>query len=125
MKWNFDNERAIYSQIVEQIKLFIISGYYEKGSKLPSVRDLAEEAKVNPNTMQKALAELERQGLIYSNRTTGNFITDDENLIKNVKKEFADDKIREFISYMKNLGYDKQDTVKLLENYETGGNENE
>ena len=76
MPWNLDNDRPIYMQLMERIQQDIISGAYQPGDKLPSVRDLAVEAAVNPNTMQKALSELERCGLVYSQRTSGRFITD-------------------------------------------------
>ena len=82
MPWNLDNDRPIYLQLMERIQHDIISGVYQPGDKLPSVRDLAVEAAVNPNTMQKALSELERCGLVYSQRTSGRFITDDTAMIK-------------------------------------------
>ena len=71
MPWNLDNERPIYLQLMERIQRDIISGVYKTGDRLPSVRDLAMDAAVNPNTMQKALSELERSGLVYSHRTYG------------------------------------------------------
>ncbi len=86
MIWDFQGDRPIYLQIVEQVQLRIVSGYYPAGSKLPAVRDLAAEASVNPNTMQKALAELERKGLVYSQRTAGRFITEDKSMIEQIKK---------------------------------------
>ena len=76
MSWTFKEDRPIYSQLVEHIKLGIVSGEWSPGSKLPSVRDLAEEAGVNPNTMQRALADLEREGLVHSKRTSGRYITE-------------------------------------------------
>ena len=86
MAWQFDSGRPIYTQLLEQIRILIISGRYPAGSKLPSVRDLAAESSVNPNTMQRALAELERSGLIYSQRTSGRFVTEDEELVKKMKE---------------------------------------
>ena len=74
MTWHFENDRPIYTQLLEQIRLRIISGIYAAGSRLPSVRELAGEASVNPNTMQKALSELEQSGIIYSQRTSGRFV---------------------------------------------------
>ena len=85
MAWQFDSGRPIYTQLLEQIRILIISGRYPAGSKLPSVRDLAAESSVNPNTMQRALAELERSGLIYSQRTSGRFVTEDEELVKKMR----------------------------------------
>lgn len=117
MIWNFDNERPIYSQIVEHIKFFIISGELKPGQKIPSVRDLATDAGVNPNTMQRALSELERTELVYSNRTSGRFITEDEDIIKMTKKEIADKNIKLFLENMNKIGYDKNETIDLINNY--------
>ena len=78
MAWDLKSDRPIYSQLIEQIQLKIVSGVYPAGSKLPSVRDMASDASVNPNTMQRALAELENEGLLYSQRTNGRFVTEDE-----------------------------------------------
>ncbi|MDD6213807.1 MAG: GntR family transcriptional regulator [Firmicutes bacterium] len=125
MDWKFSSDRAIYSQIVEQIKLFIVSGYFAKGDKIASVRELAADAGVNPNTMQKALTELERDGLLYSSRTSGRFITDDSELIASTKKEFADEKIADFLLSMKKLGYTRQESIQLIENYDIGGKDDE
>ena len=85
MAWTLDSDRPIFLQIVERIQTDIVSGRYQPGDKLPSVRDLAAEASVNPNTMQKAFAELERTGLVYSRRTSGRFITEDCHMIEQLK----------------------------------------
>lgn len=125
MVWNFDNDRPIYTQIIEHMKFFIISGELKPGSKLASVRDLASEAGVNPNTMQRALAELERTELVYSNRTSGRFITENEDIIKMTKAEVAEKNIQLFLDNMKKIGYDKNETLSLLENYKKGDENNE
>ena len=78
MVWKFNDEQPIYQQIISQIKERIVAGEWKAGSKLKSVRELALEAGVNPNTMQKALAELEREGLVYSQRTAGRFVSDNK-----------------------------------------------
>lgn len=111
----FQNDRPIYTQLLEQIRLRIISGEYSPGSKLPSVRDLAAEASVNPNTMQKALSELEQSRLIYSQRTSGRYVTEDTTMIEQVKEEIAEEKIREFFKVMVSLGLKPGDTLKLVE----------
>lgn len=116
MLWEFKKDRPIYTQLVEQIELRIISGVYRAGQKLPSVRDLASEAAVNPNTMQRALSELERNGLVYTQRTSGRFITEDEEMIKKAKDAFAQTQIQDFLDRMRNLGYSTDQTLKLLEN---------
>jgi GntR family transcriptional regulator len=114
MKWELDSERPVYIQLIEQIQTGIISGYYKPGDKLPSVRDLAAEATVNPNTMQKALAELERTGLIYTNRTSGRFITSDEAMIKKLKGMSAKELVQDFLDRMKQLGYEPEETLTIV-----------
>lgn len=114
MPWNLNSDRPIFLQIVERIQMDIISGKYKPGDKLPSVRDLASEAAVNPNTMQKAFSELERTGLVYSQRTTGRFITEDTVMIDELKASFAKEKITEFIALMQQLGFSKEEIISLV-----------
>ena len=114
MPWDLDNDRPIYLQLMERIQHDIISGVYRPGDKLPSVRDLALDAAVNPNTMQKALSELERSGLVYSQRTSGRFITDDESLLLRMKKNLAEDHIRQFLDQMNNLGFNSEETLDMI-----------
>lgn len=114
MAWEFDNSKPIYIQLVDELKLRIISGMMPIGSKLDSVRDLAEEAGVNPNTMQRALAELEREKLVFSQRTSGRYVTDDTELIKIMRKSFAEEKINELTTALLQLGYTKKELVKLI-----------
>ena len=114
MPWNLDSSRPIYLQIIELVQMDIITGRYQPGDKLPSVRDLAQEAAVNPNTMQKALSELERSGLIYSQRTSGRFITEDKELIHQMKKELAAAEVAAFVAHMKQLGRTPEEIRQLL-----------
>ena len=114
MTWEFKPDRPIYQQLVEQIELRIVSGTYPPGEKLPSVRELAAQAAVNPNTMQKALAELERQGLVYTQRTAGRYITQDKELLQNAKDNLAREQIQEFFQKMRQLGYSETETLSLL-----------
>lgn len=114
MPWDLDNERPIYLQLMERIQQDIIAGTYQPGDKLPSVRDLALDAAVNPNTMQKALSELERNGLVYSQRTSGRFITEDEKMLKQLKTELAEQHIRNFFEKMKQLGFPEEETLNLI-----------
>ena len=114
MPWNLDSSRPIYLQIIERVQMHIITGRYQPGDKLPSVRDLAQEAAVNPNTMQKALSELERSGLIYSQRTSGRFITEDKELIHQMKKELAAAEVSAFVAHMKQLGITPEEIRQLL-----------
>ena len=110
----FDNERPIYLQIVELIKLDIISGKINKGDKLLSVREYALLYKVNPNTMQKALMELEREKLIYTERTNGKYVTTNEKLIERLKCAYADELSNKYFIGMKNIGFTKTDALKFL-----------
>ena len=114
MPWNLDSSRPIYLQIIERVQMDIITGRYQPGDKLPSVRDLAQEAAVNPNTMQKAPSELERSGLIYSQRTSGRFITEDKELIHQMKKELAAAEVSAFVAHMKQLGITPEEIRQLL-----------
>ena len=114
MAWVFNNERSIYAQLVEQIQNRIMTGIYQPGSRLASVRELAGEAEVNPNTMQKALTELERAGLVHAIRTRGRFVTEDQSMIENLKKESALQIIDEFREKMKALGYNYDAVIQLL-----------
>lgn len=126
MTWHFDNDRPIYTQLLEQILFLIVSGQYPPGSKLPSVRDLASEASVNPNTMQRALTELERSGLIYSQRTSGRFVTEDRAMIQKMKDTIGKDKILALFKDMEQLGYDPDQTIslihKIIDSEKAGGN---
>ena len=117
MSWTLDSDRPIFIQIVERISLDIISGVYKPGDKLPSVRELASIAAVNPNTMQKALSELERTGLVYSHRTSGRFITEDTQMIEDLKASLAKEKIEEFFDNMSKLGFDKTEILSPSSNF--------
>ena len=114
MAWELDSDRPIFLQIVERIQMDIVSGKYAPGDKLPSVRDLAAEASVNPNTMQKAFTELERTGLVYSQRTSGRFITEDINMIEELKSSLAKKKINEFLDLMQKLGFKNEEILSLM-----------
>ena len=115
MPWNLNSDRPIFIQIIEKIQMDIISGAYRPGDKLPSVRELAQEASVNPNTMQKALSELERTGHVYSQRTSGRFITEDTIMIDQLKSELAKEVVTEFLETMQKLGFQREETISLLE----------
>lgn len=114
MPWDLDNDRPIYLQLMERIQHDIISGVYRPGDKIPSVRDLALDAAVNPNTMQKALSELERSGLVYSQRTSGRFITEDTELIHRIKNDLATMQVREFIRKMRQIGLGDNEILQLI-----------
>lgn len=115
MTWKLDSDRPIYTQIIEQLSLDIVSGIYKPGQKIPSVRELAVSAAVNPNTMQKALSELERLGLVYSQRTSGRFITEDTKMIDDYKDKLALEEITKFLEKMKQLGFKKEEALPYIE----------
>lgn len=117
MAWNFTADRPLYLQIVENIQQKILNGEYAQGERLPSVRELAAEAAVNPNTMQKAMAELERSGLVYSQRTSGRFITDNELLLRNLRQHTAQAYMRDFVENMQTLGFSPAEAAQQLEEY--------
>lgn len=114
MSWDLKSDRPIYSQLIEQIELMIFSGIYPPGSKLPSVRDMAQDAAVNPNTMQKALAKLEEDGLIITHRTSGRSITEDANMIKQAKNKLAQEHVSEFLENMKKMGFEQKDILSII-----------
>lgn len=122
MSWTLDNDRPIYLQLMERIQRDIIAGVYQPGDKLPSVRDLALEAAVNPNTMQKALSELERSGLVYSQRTSGRFNTEDTEMLTQMKKELATEHIQEFFQKMEQLGFSRAELLTLVTKAAEGEN---
>lgn len=114
MKWNFNSDAPIYSQLIDQIKAAIVAGEFLPGERLPSVRDMAAEAGVNPNTMQRALSELERGGLVHSQRTSGRVVTEDTGAIALAKRQLAGRHIRLFMESMTSLGYTTPEMLELL-----------
>ena len=110
-----DDSRPIYIQLASKIQSDIISGVYKPGDKLPSVRDLAMDAAVNPNTMQKALTELERGGLIYTQRTSGRFISEDLQKVSAMKAALAREQIHQFLQTMLRLGFKKSEILQFME----------
>ena len=115
MDYIFDNERPIYVQLVEKLRIEIVSGKLKNGERIPSVRELALTTKVNPNTMQKALTELENEGLIYTERTNGKFVTDNKELIEKIKRKLAEEKVNNYIKDMKNIGITYEQSIQYLQ----------
>ncbi len=114
MDWTFNNDMPIYSQLVDKIKLSIVSGQLPPGEKMSTVRELAAEAKVNPNTMQRAFQELEREGLVFSQRSSGRFVTEDMEAIMKAKRDMAQTYIRSFVESMEKLGFTQEEIIKLI-----------
>ena len=114
MKWSFQNDAPIYAQLIEQIKSGVATGAFAPGDRLPSVRDMAAEAGVNPNTMQRALAQLEAEGLLFSQRTAGRFVTQDQQRINEAKRELAKRHMDVFLGAMERLGLGEEETLALV-----------
>lgn len=121
MEWKLDDSRPIWPQLKEQLVIAIVAGEYEMGGAFPTVRDLAEDAGVNRNTMQRALSELENDGFVVTNRTAGRTVTTDEELVMRMKENIAKRNIEKFIREMAAIGYDADDVVRMIE--ERGGEE--
>ena len=118
MAWNLQSDRPIYAQLVDQIQRMIVTGIFPAGPRLPSVRALAAEAAVNPNTMQRALVKLEEDGLLYTQRTSGRYVTEETERIMEVKRALAEELIRQFVENMNRLGYTREQSVELLKKEE-------
>lgn len=114
MQWTFRDDVPIYLQLIDQMRLKIISGDYPPGYRLPGVRELAAEAGINPNTVQRAMAELERMGLVYSQRTAGRSVTEDTAVIQSARRDIAAAHVRDFMKTMKELGFTPEETVEML-----------
>lgn len=116
MPWELKSDRPIYTQLIEQIELKVFSGAYPLGSRLPSVRDMAQEAAVNPNTMQRALVKLEEDGLIITHRTSGRSITEDACMVELAKTKLAQKQILEFLEKMQLLGFEQKEILTIINN---------
>ena len=115
MEFTFDNNIPIYIQVLEYMKIYLISGVFKCGERLPSVREFSTTFKVNPNTMQKALSELESMNLIYTERTNGKFVTQNTELIEKLKDEYASTLAKSYFQGMKRIGLGKAESIKYLE----------
>ena len=122
MDWNFKNGIPIYTQIVDELTMRIASGAYAPGEKLDSVRDMAMDAGVNPNTMQRALSEIERRGLVYSERTSGRFVTRDENVLKELHKKLAGRYLDEFVEKIQKIGMNEKEISDFIKEAGNGKN---
>ena len=117
MSWEFQDHLPINAQLMDTLKRRIITGRYLPGEKLPSVRELAAEAGINPNTVQRAFSELEREGLIYTQRATGKYVTENADEIKSARQALAKTQVAEFLSNMQSLGYSVGDVIVLLQSF--------
>ena len=114
MNWQFDNNLPIYTQIVYKYRLAIASGELSPGEKLAAVRDLAFQAGVNPNTMQRAFQELERLELVYTQRSSGRFVTEDMDVISDTRNKLAEEVVRRFLSSMSGLGLNREQIIDMI-----------
>ena len=121
----YDNKTPIYMQIITEMKMCMASGKLVAGEKIPSVRELAQEFEVNPNTMQRALSEMERENLFYTERTSGRFVTTDEGTIMTLRNRLAEQELKKFMGYMEQIGYSKKEIIQKIETWkkEEKGNE--
>jgi GntR family transcriptional regulator len=115
MQTAFESGLPIYQQLINEIKLQIVSGAYRPGDRLEPVREMAQKYGVNPNTVQRSMAELERQNLVYSERTTGRFITDDGGLIMQMRQEMADEYTKDFLQKMREMGFDRSEIGEMIQ----------
>ena len=114
ISWTFDGGRPLYTQLVEQLKAKIVSGEYPPGQRIPPVRELAAEAGVNPNTLQRAFSELEREGLLHAERTSGRFVTEDVSLVEYLRGEMARELADQYLDQTRQLGYSNEQAVELI-----------
>lgn len=123
MPWELDENLPIYLQLIEELKRRIINSTYQPGCKLPAVRELAADAGVNPNTMQRALAHMEQSGLIYTQRTSGRFLTDDREKIERLRWDAANGLIRDFLRKMREIGIERDAVCKMIQSYKEDSHE--
>ena len=114
MQFNLENSRPIWQQLAEQLTVRIVTGVYPAGSHFPTVRELAAEAGVNPNTMQRALSQLESDGLVITNRTAGRTVTDREEVLSQMREHLARERAREYLNDVKALGFDRREAEEMI-----------
>lgn len=117
MSWKFDEKSPIYTQIAQHLKLQIIGQQIKCGEKLPAVRELAEKIGVNPNTIQRAFSELEKEGIVYTSSTSGRFVTEDRHLIQTKQHDIAQSEVELFVHRMEQLGFQHNEITAILEKY--------
>ena len=120
MSWTFDNNKPIYLQIMDKIKLQIVSHKLEPNQQLPTVRELASEAGVNPNTIQRALSDLEREGFVYTSGLQGVLSPEDLDLILQSRKQLSEEQLQQFVTGMVEFGYAKEELPTVLRDYIEG-----
>lgn len=114
MAWKFTSEKAVYLQIADRLTKSVLSGEFKPGEQIPSVRQLALEAAVNPNTVQHAFTELENNGLIISRNTVGRFVTENTAIIEECRNEMAKNIAKAFIKNMSQLSISPEQAIKII-----------
>ena len=123
MEWSFNDGLPIYSQLIHRFKAAVASGELKPGEKLQSVRDLALEAKVNPNTMQRALSELEREGLLFTRRTSGRFVTEELERLDALRASLAREQVTGYFEAMKSIGFSREEALKYIGSFTEDNND--
>ena len=114
MQFKLEGSRPIWQQLAEQLTVRIVTGVYPAGSHFPTVRELASEAGVNPNTMQRAMAQLEADGLVTTNRTAGRTVTDQEDILSDMRRYLARERTEEYLNDLKALGFDRAEALEMI-----------
>ena len=123
MEWKLSDDRPIWLQLSQQMARRIVTGVYPAGGRFPPVRELAAEAGVNPNTMQRALGQLEADGLLITNRTLGRSVTEEAQVLEGMRRQLAQERVEEYFADMKTLGYSRGEAAALVEEGRRGENE--
>lgn len=114
MAWSFSSDKPVYIQIADRITGLVLSGKYMAGEQIPSVRQLALEAAVNPNTVQHAFSELEEIGIIISQGTVGRYVTDDTAVIEDCRKKMAEKMVNEFVTNIGQLSVSREQVLDMI-----------
>ena len=122
MDFKIQSSRPIWQQLTEQLRQRIVTGVYPPGSRFPAVRELASEAGVNPNTMQRAMSQLETDELVITNRTLGRTVTDKTEVLEEMRKRMARERTEEYFGDMKALGYDRAEAAEMAQREKENGN---
>ena len=122
MDFKIQSSRPIWQQLTEQLRQRIVTGVYPPGSRFPAVRELASEAGVNPNTMQRAMSQLETDELVITNRTLGRTVTDKTEVLEELRKRMARERTEEYFGDMKALGYDRSEAAEMAQRERENGN---
>ena len=115
----FDNTKPIYLQIIDDVKKRLIRGEIKPGDKIPSQREFANEIKVNPNTVQRAYREMESMGLVETLRGQGTFICNQDDLLKDIKRDMASDVLKSFIQEMRSFGFSNEEMISLIQSWQS------